>query len=353
MYEDMKKAELSLDEAKQIVFDYYDLKVSLIKELNGYDDKNYYISARAKNSTEEQGYVLKVINSEDSKNEELFEAQSLLLQHLGRKRLPCPQPLLTNDRKFQVKVQLNGVYHLIRLLEYLDGTVLNKVTCTEKLLYHIGKITAELDEAMTDFHHEAYSNRNKFPWMLELAPDIKKYLHTLKDSSKVSTVREVLKEFEDRVLSVCSDFERGLIHGDINEQNILVKQLDDGEYRLKGIIDFGDVNKSCYLFEVAIVMTYMILEARDLDAGGHVIAGYGSVRKISNDEFGLLKVCVEARLCQSLVIGAYCSLREPDNPYILSTAAKGWEMLDKIRSYPEDKLLDNWRAISDPHKNSN
>nr|CAH7761092.1 unnamed protein product [Callosobruchus chinensis] len=351
MYEDMKKAEMSLDEAKQIALDYYDLKVSQIRELNGYDDRNYYISAQKQNETTEVGYVLKVINSEDSKNEKLFEGQSLLLEHLGEKGIPCPKPIVTKNQKLQVKVKLNGVEHLVRILEYIDGILLNKVECTPNLLYQVGRIAAELDEAMKDFTHDALSNR-KFPWMLELVPDIKKYLYALRDNSKEDLVSAIVNDFETRVLCVASTFKSGIIHGDINEQNIVVEKAANREYRLKGIIDFGDVNQSCYLFELAIVMTYMILEARDVEVGGYVIAGYESIKDIPNEELHLLKICIESRLCQSLVLGAYCSLREPDNSYIRSTAAKGWEILNKLRNYPEQKLLKRWKTIADQQKNS-
>ncbi|VEN57966.1 unnamed protein product, partial [Callosobruchus maculatus] len=268
---------------------------------------------------------------------------------IGKKGLPCPKPILTKNKKLQVKVKLNGVEHLVRILEYIEGILLNKVECTPKLLYQVGRITAELDEAMMDFHHEAYSTR-KFPWMLELVPDIKKYLYALKDSVKEDLVTTIVKDFEGRVLSVFSNFKKGIIHGDINEQNIIVEKGDNKEYPLKGIIDFGDVNEACYLFELAIVMTYMILEAKDVEVGSYVIAGYESVRDVPIEEFRLLKICIEARLCQSLVLGAYCSLREPENSYILSTAAKGWETLNKVRSYPEDKLLERWRSIADQQK---
>nr|CAI5851914.1 unnamed protein product [Callosobruchus analis] len=186
--------------------------------------------------------------------------------------------------------------------------------------------------------------------MLQLVPDLEKYLYALNDNLKADLVNKIVKDFERRVLSVASNFKSGIIHGDINEQNIIVEKVNHDEYLLRGIIDFGDVNYACYLFELAIAMTYMILEAKDVEIGGYVIAGYESVRSIPKEEFHLLKICIEARLCQSLVLGAYCSLREPDNSYIISTAVKGWEILNKLRNYPEDRLLERWRDIADQQK---
>lgn len=101
---------------------------------------------------------------------------------------------------------------------------------------------------------------------------------------------EIVQQFEERVLRVRDQLEAGMIHGDFNEQNILVEATADGNWRIKAILDFGDSQYSCYLYELAIAVTYMMLLKRDVLAGGHVIAGYFSVKQMSSFEFELLKV---------------------------------------------------------------
>jgi hydroxylysine kinase len=59
------------------------------------------------------------------------------------------------------------------------------------------------------------------------------------------------------------------------------------------VLDFGDTQRSCYLFELAICICYMMLLAADsnpLEAGGHVIAGYSMIRPLPDVEFSILKV---------------------------------------------------------------
>lgn len=80
-----------------------------------------------------------------------------------------------------------------------------------------------------------------------------------------------------------------MVHGDFNEQNVLIEEVD-GRWKVKAILDFGDSQYSCYLYELAIAVTYMMLQGRSVKAGGHVIAGYCSVKPIGTSEFGLLKV---------------------------------------------------------------
>ena len=85
----------------------------------------------------------------------------------------------------------------------------------------------------------------------------------------------------------------GLIHGDFNDQNVLVTPgPSDESWEIAAVLDFGHAHHSCYLFELAICLCYVMLLAADtdpLDAGGHVIAGYSTVRRLSDVELSLLK----------------------------------------------------------------
>lgn len=62
------------------------------------------------------------------------------------------------------------------------------------------------------------------------------------------------------------------------------------DYRITGIIDFGDIQESYYVFELAIAMTYMMLLSGDPAAGGLVLAGYTVNRRLPDNEYRLLKV---------------------------------------------------------------
>lgn len=112
----------------------------------------------------------------------------------------------------------------------------------------------------------------------------------ISDENKRKIVSDVLEEVSKRVLPVTSQLEKVFIHGDFNEQNILVEEKDN-EWFIKGILDFGDSHYGCYLFELAIAMTYMMIQGKSVEAGGYVLAGYNSIRKIRTEEYDLLKVC--------------------------------------------------------------
>ena len=139
-----------------------------------------------------------------------------------------------------------------------------------------------------------------------------------------------------------------MIHGDFNEQNILVNKNEDGDdYRITGILDFGDTCQSHYVFELAIAMAYMMLQTQNLATGGLVLAGYSSVRPIPENEKKVLKLCTAARLCQSLVMGQYTHTLDPTNEYILTTQKTGWALLEAIWKQPADELEQLWAEIAD------
>ena len=162
--------------------------------------------------------------------------------------------------------------------------------------------------------------------------------------------------------SFITSFIKGIIHGDYNDQNILVGESSDSaaiqgdkEHDIIGVIDFGEMMNSYYVFEVAITIMYMMVESKIVDpllVGGHVLAGYLGVRQLSDVEFSVLKTCVAGRYCQSLVMGAYCYMQDPGNEYLLVTAANGWPQLQRLWETPEEELYAGWRKAMESYNKS-
>merc|ERR1712154_193412 len=160
------------------------------------------------------------------------------------------------------------------------------------------------------------------------------FTYVIEDTEKTNLVEDVIQCFEKEVLLNESNFEKAAIHGDFNEQNIIVS--DDGS-QVKAIIDFGDMQYSCLLYDIAITIMYMMVVSSEEDAlvnGGHLLAGYSKHRAIPDQEWQVLKVCVAARFCQSLVMGAYSYSQDPGNEYLLVTASMGWQRLRQIWNTP-------------------
>ena len=132
-------------------------------------------------------------------------------------------------------------------------------------------------------------------WYLQNAPILLKYINLVNNLSHRKIVQNVIEEFISKVLSQQNSFERGVIHGDINPHNILMSQNEEGKWDVAAILDLGDSHFSNYFFELAITITYMMLECKrhNLDiiiGAGHVLAGFLNIWPDFNINYNLLKV---------------------------------------------------------------
>ncbi|KAM7351750.1 hydroxylysine kinase isoform 1-T3 [Cochliomyia hominivorax] len=333
----------------------YGITIGDIKELISYDDRNYLVKEdpNIKNpliiSHWPHGYVLKILNSLDSKKIEFVDAQNQLMLYLSKQHIQCPKPIANVNGKYYSVESINGKEHVVRLLEFIPGKMFHEVPITNYLLYQSGEYLAKIVKALKNFQHEAY-NTHKSTWQLQSVPSLNEFLYVLQDHSRKEIIEEVIHSFETKVLSQLNTFETQIIHGDFNEQNIIVEPAGEGNnYKVKGIIDFGDTSKSPVLFEVGIALTYMMLQAKSLESGGIFLAGFESIYPLTSDIKQYLKHCVAARLAQSLVMGAYTHSLHPSNEYVLVTQEEGWKLIEQLWRHEFESIDDLWRTAADKY----
>lgn len=54
-----------------------------------------------------------------------------------------------------------------------------------------------------------------------------------------------------------------------------------------------------------------------------------------------------ARVCQSMIIGAYSIKKDPGNHYLVSSANKGWSLLTKLNAISDNEIIDLWKGMMD------
>lgn len=290
------RPDLTADDVTNLAQRLYGITIEHKSELPAYDDRNYFLTAdtRYKNPIITQGsphgYVLKVLNALDSKKLPFIDAQTKLLRFVADCGISCPKPVANVYGRNYSLEPIRGNEHVIRLLEYIPGKTLDSVSYHDNLFYQAGVYIANFDRVVSKFDHEGYKNHSSI-WHLEQVDKLGEFVYALKDEEKQGLVEEVLAAFEKQVRPKMDTFQKGLIHGDFNEHNILVTRNDiTKQYYVSGILDFGDSCDSHYLFEVAIAMTYMMLTSKNLKAGGLLLAGYETVRPMPKEEKALLKV---------------------------------------------------------------
>ncbi|KAG0724731.1 Hydroxylysine kinase [Chionoecetes opilio] len=354
------RPKVSEEEAATLVRKIFGLTVSSIKELNSYIDRNFYIEVEegSKNPHIKElcpdGYVLKIINHLDSKKSEMIAAQVEMMCFLHSRgfKVPKPEKNVTGSHIIYAKISGDqvgevGGEHIVRLLTFIPGKILCQVPYTAQLFYEGGVHVARLDNVLKDFTNEAL-NQMRYVWRMENVPQLSEFLFAVKDEQRRKLVDDVLLAWQEKVVPLLPGLERGYIHGDLNEQNIIVysREGDPSTYHIDGLIDFGHNQHSCYLFELVIFIMYVMLDVKAMspnEVAGHVLAGYLTHRTFLDNEWDILKECIAARFAQSLVLGAYSYVQDPGNQYLLVTATRGWAVLDTFWDTPKEQLISQWR----------
>ena len=179
---------------------------------------------------------------------------------------------------------------------------------------------------------------------------MKELLKEFDDSKKINVAEKVIKMFEENVVPKIPSLEMGIIHGDYNGLNIILKRNSTECYDIVGLIDFNDSLKTCKIFDLGICLAYIMLENLDpstspnvVEFVGPIIRGYHSILPLSTDEFDSLYYLVLARCIQSAVNAALAFKAEPWNSYLLTTPSKAWRLVDVLLDTTKHEVDRIWK----------
>uniref|UniRef100_A0A672QQ49 Hydroxylysine kinase n=1 Tax=Sinocyclocheilus grahami TaxID=75366 RepID=A0A672QQ49_SINGR len=217
----------------------------------------------------------------------------------------------------------NFYKYLVRLLTYLPGTTVAKITCSPQILYDVGKMAATLDT----MEH----------------PNIS-YIHVMDGDLVQKVVKAVLEQYQIQVVPKLPLFRKCINHGDFNDHNLLVNPDGPTKYKISGILDFGDMSCGYFIFELAITIMYMMIEnPNPVDVGGPVVAGWESVFPLNEAERDLLYLLVLCRFCQSLVLARHAVIQQPeDEDYLMITARTGVRHLCRLWELGKEEVERIW-----------
>lgn len=343
------KPQVCEDTVREIIETNYGLQVKSVIELVGYDDKNYRILCKDQENqnpfiseVSKDGYVLKIINSLDSQKIGFIDAQTEILFFLNQHGIKCPVPQ-RQSKGLYYGVELlgnlnNKQRHVIRFLLYRPGELLNKITVSNDVYRKIGSFVAKLNLLLQNFHHPALENHHSL-WSLNALPHLRNFTFAIENVEDRNMIEGIIGIFEEKVLRQTNFFDHGVLHGDLNADNIVMSESGDS---IEAVIDFGDIHKSCLFFELAICICYMIINSKTLEVARYVIEGYQSQRQLTKAERHFMKLCVCARFAQTIVLGTYSHKLQPNNQYLIKEENVKWAMIKKLWPMDEEVILDSW-----------
>ncbi|XP_063351649.1 hydroxylysine kinase [Pelmatolapia mariae] len=339
------KPNLSHSQVSEIVKRLYRLTASVIQSLPSYDDQNFYVAP-----SEGGEYILKIMNSEDSKNTLLIEVQTYTMSFLQQNGIPAQTALPNTSGELmsleEIDCGFGSQKYLVRLLTYLPGTTISKVPLTPQLLYETGKTAAKMDTVLKKMKHPHLHvlEREGFKWSLSNVTLLEDYLFVLDGEPLLEVVKSVIEAYKSSVDPKCSSFRKCINHGDFNDLNVLVQPNDKEGYRITGILDFGDMNSGYYIHELAITVMYMMTEhPKPIEVGGPVLAGWESVLPLNEAEKDCLYLLVLSRFCQSLVLARYSVTLQPENEeYLMISSRKGVNILQQLWELGKEQVEKLW-----------
>ena len=316
-------------EIQNVVKKHFNL-TGIISNLPGDLDLNFKI----KTPTDEQ-FIIKLMRSGCETS--LIDIQCAILLHLEKSKteIQLPKVLRSNaDNVFEI-VEIEGQQRILWVLHFVPGYLLAEFKPhTKNLMHSFGQSIAHLTNSLEGFEHPAMKNGHR--WELTNALEVKDFAPFVTVESK-RIIQQTFDRFENKILPHLTALPHSVIHNDANNYNVLVNLDKDGNAKVDGLFDFGDLGFQPTICEVAIALAYAVLEKEfPLRICYHFLKGYSKVRSISEAELSVLFDLIKTRLAVSISISSKRQIDEPDDPYITISQAPAKAALSKIHSIPSE-----------------
>jgi 4-aminobutyrate aminotransferase-like enzyme/Ser/Thr protein kinase RdoA (MazF antagonist) len=286
--------------------------------------------------------VLKIANGAEERR--LIEAQQQAMaaarsSPTGRLSTLVPEVVAADRGEHIVEITTRGgSVHLAWMISWLDGRIMNKVRYRSPAVYRdLGETTAALRDALHGFDHPAV--HRDFYWDLANARRIVDELGGLVgDAATRAAIETIIARFDGRTAPLLPALERGVVHGDLNDHNILLGT--DGDIasrgqRVSGIVDFGDIVHSYAVADLAILIAYVMADSEDpLVDATDAVRGYSLHRALTEPELAALFGLSVIRLCASASIAAAQTAARPGDPYLAVTQSSIARSLPALAAIP-------------------
>lgn len=293
-------------------------KVQSIKQLNGYDNKNYLLKADG------SSYIFKTYKFSDEMHEFVYAENEILSELKNHIPNTVPQPISFKDGNFVKVLNIDDKPFICRILTYLEGSFLADVNQKEELIDSFGSFMARLDKELLKIDNLVIKSR-VFEWDLQFFDLNKKYLNDILDATVRHKVFYFFQQFEENVRPYFYELRKQIIHNDANEYNVLINNEI-----VSSIIDFGDITHSFLINELAIAITYCTYDKDNpLKYASLFLKAYNTITPIEDLELKVLYYLIGARLCTSVCNSAHSRKIRPDNTYATVSEANALRMLDK------------------------
>jgi 4-aminobutyrate aminotransferase-like enzyme/Ser/Thr protein kinase RdoA (MazF antagonist) len=290
-------------------------------------------------------FVVKLANAGTATEE--LKLQNAALDWLGRHCREPAAPQVVSSSSGQTICSLadeKDAPTRMRVLTHLAGVPLSSLpSLSDTLLERLGRMLGEVDRCLAGFEHPAMDRR--IDWDLRRAEWISSRTKAIRDLGRRGLVERLLLQFRARVVPLLPHLPMSVIHNDANDENVLVEPAGEDEWRISGLLDFGDMVRTCTVCEPAVAAAYATFKTdAPLTAIATLAGGYHRARPLSQPELEALFPLVVMRLCVSVTTSANAAEQDPDNPHRQISDRKAWEVLERLEAVDWNEAENRMRA---------
>lgn len=318
-----------------LVLTHYGLIVTVVNDLPGEYDANFSVL-----STCGLRLIVKVMHS--SRSEDLLDMQVKALEHASdRASVALPRTLRSRGGEPFVRLAAGEAGghqppRFLWVLHWIEGKPYALASPrAEPLLTSLGEAVGSLASGLDGFAHHAAARDLK--WDILKSGWVREYLSVIEDPARAQLVTRAIDDFDALVLPAHAGgrLRRGVIHGDVNDYNVIVRACRAQHPHVAGILDFGDMHNGIVVADLAITIAYGIADSlMPLDNARAIVRGYVSQAKLTSEEIAVLWPLVAARLTVSVINSALRKRLEPNDPYIVISEAPNWASLARVLDVP-------------------
>ncbi|MHA6729687.1 phosphotransferase [Devosia sp. A369] len=317
---------LSVGTVHSLLVQQYGVTPRQIAVLTAERDANYCVSFE-----DGQQALFKITNDSEDTAVTTMQVEALLHLAAVAPELPVQRVFATVDGKAQAQATgEDGRLHAVRLVSFLEGTLLNKAAASAELYSDIGRTLARLTLALRGYFHPAAGHM--LHWDLKQAHLLRPMLSAIDDVEVRARVDRVLARFDDVIAPRLPVLRAQIVHNDFNPFNLVADGVD--ARRITGVIDFGDMVHTPIVCDLAVAGSYHIGTGADpFEALCSLVAGYHSVLPLEEEEISLLPDLLALRNVATLAITAWRAKMYPTNrAYILRNVPASLRSLDALET---------------------
>ena len=323
------KPSFGVEAAGRAARDLYGLQATA-EPLPGERDQNFLLT-----TAHGERLVIKISSAAENPRALDLQNQALMLlaQRAPDLALPRIRPALDGSATTTLP-GAGGARHPVRLLTWVPGRVLARVRPhTPALLHSLGVLLGRLDAALEGFEHGAAER--DLGWDPRDTAWLGDYLPFVEDPDHRALADRMAREARETLARLAPSLRTGVIHSDANDHNVIVDGTDPYARRVTSVVDFGDMQRTWTVNEVAVAAAYAMLDKPDsLAAAAPIVEGYHAARPLTVAEIEAIYPLICLRLAVSVVNSAYQRRVEPANAYLTISERPAWDLLHRLARTP-------------------